>query len=103
MLPPWHDVFYVSVMATPKLDATLRLEISRWLPPAADTDIRHQDDRPCPKCRENGPSLTSPETSREYEGARCCPHSGCHAFPASDLPPSSSCPAFHAVLRSRID
>lgn len=68
-------------MATPKLDATLRLEISRWLPLAADTDIRNQDDWPFPKCRENGPSLTSPETSREYEGARCCPHSGCHAFP----------------------
>lgn len=67
-------------MESPKLDAALRLELHARLPPANDTTSDHEDHQPYPQCRENGPSLTSPETSRE-DGARCCPDSRCQAFP----------------------
>lgn len=67
-------------MESPKLAAAPRLELDARFPPAAHTTSGHRDHQPFPQCRESGPSLTSPKTSRE-DGARCCPDSGCHAFP----------------------
>lgn len=82
MLPPGHGVFHESVMATPKLDATLGS--GTGLPLAADG--RPQGDGPSPKRRENGPALASPEASREDGGAVVARTRG-HAPPASEPPP----------------
>nr|XP_008520305.1 PREDICTED: putative protein TPRXL [Equus przewalskii] len=81
-----------SGMTSPRLDAALWLESGQTLGPSSNTVIRSQGNQSIPQSREKGPSLTSPETSREYDGARCRLDSERHAFPASEWRPPSSFP-----------